>query len=184
MIAFASQGKDGTHVWTVDADGGPPHQITKEPGNQDVPTWSRDGRTIYYTDDRATGRGLWRVPASGGTAVQITRDAGGYLGIESADGKSVLYQPRDGESPVMTVSLSGGPPRQLVKCAGPTAFDVGAQGVYYVACGSAVDPAVHVVDPSTGRDRLLGGLEKYGGEGTRWALRSRQTGERSSTTES
>jgi hypothetical protein len=33
--------------------------------------------------------------------------------------------------------------------------------VYYVACDPSPDPALHVIDPDTGHDRLLGRLEKY-----------------------
>ena len=87
--------------------------------------------------------------------------AAGLLGIESADGKSLVYQPRDGESPLLALSLTGGPTRQLVKCAKPTAFSVASQSLYYVECGSDPNPAVHVMDPSTGRDRLLGRLERF-----------------------
>ncbi len=105
-IAFDSEGNDGQwHIWTIDAEGGPPHQITKDPGNQNVPTWSRDGRTIYFNAERGMGRELWRIPEGGGTAVRVTSDGRGdiHMGIESADGKSVVYQPTDGESPLARV---------------------------------------------------------------------------------
>ena len=59
------------------------------------------------------------------------------------------------------VSLAGGPSRQLlVKCANATAFASEAQGVYYVNV-DLTDSAVHLVDPSTGRDRVLGSMEGY-----------------------
>ena len=45
QIVFDSQGADGHwHIWTVDADGGAPRQITTGSGNENVPTWSHDGR--------------------------------------------------------------------------------------------------------------------------------------------
>jgi dipeptidyl aminopeptidase/acylaminoacyl peptidase len=135
-IAFDSEDNEGKwHIWTIDVEGGPPQQITKDPGNQNVPTWSRDGRSIYFVADRGMGADLWRIPAGGGTAVRVTRD-GGLLGFESADGKSLVYQPRGGESPLLALSLTGGPTRQLVKCAKPTAFCVASQSLYYVECGS------------------------------------------------
>ena len=74
-------------------------------------------------------------------------------------GASVLYQERDGKARLLALSLSGGPTRQLVKCAKPTAF--ACQRIYYVACGSDRDPAVHVMDLSPGQDRLIGRLERY-----------------------
>ena len=84
-----------------------------------------------------------------------------FLGLESPDGKSVLYQPREGESPVLTIPLGGGPARQLVKCAEQTAFAVARQGLYYVPCGPDEAATVHLFDPSTGRDRLLGKLDRF-----------------------
>ena len=34
------------------------------PGDQSVPYWSRDGRWIYFSADRGSGRDIWRVAAS------------------------------------------------------------------------------------------------------------------------
>jgi Tol biopolymer transport system component/DNA-binding winged helix-turn-helix (wHTH) protein len=160
QIAFDAQDdRRHLHVWVVDAEGGRPRQLTNSDGNQNCPTWSRDGRAIYYTEVRGPRKGLWRVPAGGGAPVRITAAAGGYLALESPDGKSVLYQATLGESPVMMMPLSAGRPRQVVTCAQPTGFAVHAEGVYYVECGSADDPAVHLVDLTTGRDRALGKLQ-------------------------
>ena len=106
------------------------------------------------------GRDLWRVSSSGGTTTQVTRDGSGLLGLESADGKSLVYQPDAGESPVLTMSLDGGP-RQLVECAEKEAFAIGLQGLYYVPCGPDESATLHLFDPSTGRDRLLGKLDRF-----------------------
>ena len=92
---------------------------------------------------------------------QVTRGGSGLFACESRDGKSLLYQPKDADSPLLVLPLSGGAPRQLVGCVKPTAFATGPQGVYYVACDSSPDPALHVIDPETGRDRVLGRLEQY-----------------------
>src|SRR5215213_6986466 len=54
----------------------------------------------------------------------------------------------DQESPLLALSLAGGPTRQPVKCAKPTAFAVASQSLYYVECGSDPNPAVHVMDPA------------------------------------
>jgi len=161
-IAFDSHEDDGHwHIWTIDAGGGTPRQITKTPGYQNVPTWSRDGRWIYFSADLGSGRDMWRIPASGGIEERLTRGGSGYFGCESADGKSLLYQRSDGEAPLLVMPLTGGQTRQLVKCVKPAAFSVGRRSVYYVKCGSDPDPEVHVMDPSTGQDRLLGRLERF-----------------------
>jgi len=76
-------------------------------------------------------------------------------------GQSVVYQPKDADSPLLVKPLSGGSPRQLVACVQKTAFGVGLQGVYYVPCDPTADPPLHVIDPDTGRGRRLGTLEQF-----------------------
>jgi len=162
-IAFDARDEDERgQIWTIDVGGGPPHQITTGPaGDRILPTWSRDGRTIYFSSDHGMGRDLWRVSASGGPPVLVTTDGSGALGLESLDGSSVLYQPRAGEAPVLARPLAGGPVRQLVKCAEPTAFGVARQGLYYVPCGSDGAATLHLFDSSTGQDHLLGKLDRF-----------------------
>ena len=157
-IAFDSQNADGHwHVWTIDADGGLPRQITNGLGNETNTAWSSDGRRIYFSADVD----LWRVSANGGTPERVTREGADAWGIEAVDGKSVLYQPRFSEAPLLMMPLGGGPPRQLAHCVKASAFASGPQSIFYVECGSNAAPAVHLTDLRTGRDRLLGRLEKY-----------------------
>ena len=65
------------------------------------------------------------------------------------------------DSPLLALPLTGGTARQLIECVKPSAFGTGPEGVYYVRCDSGPDPELHVMNPGTGRDRLLGRLEKY-----------------------
>lgn len=160
-IAFDASAPGAVHIWTIDAEGGTPRQITTDPGDQSVPTWSHDGKWIYYSDDRGTGRNLWRAPVGGGAAEQLTRTGSGFLGIESADGKSIVYQPRNADSPVLVLPLSGGQPRQLVDCVRQAAFAMAGRTLVYVACEPGTTPALHMVDMVSGQDRVLGRLEKF-----------------------
>jgi WD40-like Beta Propeller Repeat len=144
----------------IDADGGPSRRLTTQAGDQSAPTWSHDGRWIYFSGDQGTGCDIWRVPASGGTLERMTRGASGRFACESADGKQLLFQPKEADSPLMAMALTGGEARQLVACVWWGAFGAGPQGVYYVPCDPSADPPVHVLDLETGRDRRLGMLEK------------------------
>jgi serine/threonine protein kinase len=155
-IAYDSQDSDGRwHVWTIDADGGAPRQITHGPGNEYNTAWSRDGHMIYFGGDVD----LWRVSASGGVPMRVTHDGDQAFGGESADGTSILYQSGTGDTALLVMPMAGGTPRQIAKCVRRTAFGLGPQGIYYVGCGSTA--TAHVIDPSTGHDRVLGTLEKY-----------------------
>jgi Tol biopolymer transport system component/DNA-binding winged helix-turn-helix (wHTH) protein len=161
-IAFDAHTDDWhAHIWTMDVDGGALQRLTTDPGDQNVPYWSRDGRWIYFSADRGTGRDIWRVAATGGPSQQVTRGGSGLFACESADGRSLLYQPKNADSPLLALPLAGGALRQLVACVKANGFAAGPQGVHYVACDPSPDPALHLVDPDTGRDRLLGRLEKY-----------------------
>jgi Tol biopolymer transport system component len=163
-IAFDVKAPDGHyHIWTLDADGGTPRQLTRGAGNQTVPTWSQDGRWVYFSADLGEGgpRNIWRLPAAGGAPEQVTHDGSGALARELADGKSVVYQPNTNDSALLRIPLDGGTPRELVGCVKSAAFDTTASGIFYVACDRGTEPSLHVKDQVTGRDRLLGTLEKF-----------------------
>jgi Tol biopolymer transport system component len=159
-IAFDSLTADGHWgIWIIDADGGSPRRLTALAGDENVPIWSRDGRWIYLSSNRGTARDIWRVSASGGTPERLTRGGSGSFVCETADAKELLFQPKDADSALMMMPLTGGAARQLVPCVRNSAFGLGPQGVYYVPCGPASDPIVHVMDLHTGRDHHLGTLE-------------------------
>ncbi len=65
-------------------------------------------------------------------------------------------QPADSDSPLLALPLTGGAAHQLVGCVKRTAFAAGREDVYYVACDPGPNPELRVINPATGRDRLLG----------------------------
>ena len=54
------------------------------------PSWSRDGRRVYFASRRSGKYEVWKVQLDGGEPVQVTRN-GGHVALESVDGKSVYY---------------------------------------------------------------------------------------------
>jgi serine/threonine protein kinase len=164
-IAFDSHGADSQwDVWTIDADGGSPRRVTSSPADDNGPTWSHDGRFLYFSSNRTRTQAVWRVPAAGGREEQLTRTGGGRC-AETPDGKSLLFQQSTfGSSPLLEVPVAGGPERTLIDCVPRFGFAVTPAGVYHVAC--AGDPRgvpLLLRDAATGRDRLLGTLERPGG---------------------
>ena len=59
----------------------------------EAPSWSGDGKFLYFASDRTGRWEVWKQPLSGGAPRQITRN-GGYASHESRDGKW-LYFSRD-----------------------------------------------------------------------------------------
>lgn len=163
-IAFDAFDPDGrVHVWTIATEGGNPHRVTTHAGDQTVPTWSHDGKWIYFSEDQGGRRELWRIRASGGEPEQITRTGSGFLGIELADGTGtgLLYQPTNADSPLLLLPINGGPSRQLVDCVRSSAFATAGHTVVYVGCEPGSNPALHAFDTISGRDRFRGRLEKF-----------------------
>jgi eukaryotic-like serine/threonine-protein kinase len=157
-IAFDSKGDGGRlAVWTIDADGGSPRRITTGPGDQNTPTWSRDGRWIYFSFNQEGSNDTWRVPANGGSAERVTHGGSAFFAIESMDGKDLLYKRDFADSPLLAQPLAGGPTRQLLPCVAYVNFAVGPAGTYYAACGRGPARSIHLLD-TTGRDRVLGNI--------------------------
>src|SRR5262249_25955114 len=55
------------------------------------PSWSYDGRWIYFASDRSGDLQLWKEHPEGGDAVRVTANGGGRA-FESRDGKYIYYQ--------------------------------------------------------------------------------------------
>ena len=149
----------------VDSRGGIPRRITSESGKQNDPTWSRDGEWIYFSWDQGSTRDIWRTHIKNGTRQRVTHGGGGLVGRESADGQSVLYQPKTFDAPLLAQPLPGGAPITILPCVALTAYSVVPGGIYYVPCQDAVhpdpNPKVHLLNPATGENRRLGSLEGF-----------------------
>ena len=165
-IAFqSSQAGDGhPHIWTVDSEGGSPKQITRDAGDQMDPSWSRDGEWIYFSWTRANDRDIWRTRVRTGSKEQVTH-SGGFMGRESADGRTLLYIPKAADSPLLAQPIAGGAPSPIITCVANTAFSVNASGIFYVPCSKDAkpdpDPFVQVMNPIGGTTREVGRLEKF-----------------------
>ncbi len=100
-ISFTSDAGGGDNVWTMNADGSNPKQITKESFRLlNNPVWTPDGQYIiarkHFTSTRSLGAGeMWLYHASGGDGLQLTvkknsqQDAGEPC--VSPDGRYVYY---------------------------------------------------------------------------------------------
>ena len=160
-IAFDSQRQDvGADLCVIDAGGGRPRRLTSEPCDNGDASWSHDGKWIYFSSDRTGRYEIWRMPSSGGQAEQIT-DKGGYIGFESADGKTLFYI-KEQPSPLFARPLAGGPERQVLEYVGVTRdFAVFEDGIYYGGRFENGKTPILFYQFSTGRSLLLTMAEGY-----------------------
>ncbi|MGH9838843.1 MAG: winged helix-turn-helix domain-containing protein [Blastocatellia bacterium] len=91
QLAFDSA-HAGSHrdIYVINADGSGLRRLTTESSNDSRPSWSHDGKWIYFASNRSGAWQVWRAPAAGGEAVQVTRH-GGREAFESPDGHFIYY---------------------------------------------------------------------------------------------
>jgi Tol biopolymer transport system component/DNA-binding winged helix-turn-helix (wHTH) protein len=91
QIVFDSRVGGEANVYVIDANGGVPRKLETGTRMNSLPSWSHDGKWIYFgsglTHSNLT---LWRVAATGGRAVQLTKTAS-IMPIESPDGEYVYF---------------------------------------------------------------------------------------------
>jgi Tol biopolymer transport system component len=92
-IVFQASPEIHTAIYVVTAEGGRPRRLTIDDARVGAPTWSRDGKWIYFGSKRSGAWQVWRLPSAGGHAVQVTKK-GGFAALESRDGKTLYYAKR------------------------------------------------------------------------------------------
>jgi hypothetical protein len=163
-VAFDSFGEDGHwDIWTVDAEGGPPRRLTADSADHNMPSWSGDGRFVYFSSNHTGAETIWRAPVAGGSEEQAARTGGGRS-QEAPDGRTLFYQRASrGSSPLLAMPLPEGPERTVIDCVPRAGYAIGAAGIYHVGCGDDTLAApLLLLEAATGRDRLLGMLERPG----------------------
>jgi Tol biopolymer transport system component/DNA-binding winged helix-turn-helix (wHTH) protein len=105
-IAFDARVEDHAHIYVVDAEGRNLHAITHGDSDNVVPSWSRDGRFIYYASPRTGSRQIWKHSVENGSEGQLT-EHGGFDPFESYDGRTIYYSKYD-EPGIFSMPASGG----------------------------------------------------------------------------
>jgi len=140
-----------------------PRNLTGDPSNEVHPSWSRDGRWIYYASDITGRMEIWKQPVGGGEAVQLTTE-GGLIARELG---SHLYFTREGESGLFRMPLSGGPAELVLEdfdLFTATSWSVGEDAFYYLDRSDPSNVRVVRHDGERGETiRELGAVRLSGG---------------------
>ena len=129
-IAFDHWLKQGWGVFVIASDGSQVRKLTSDEAPEQIPSWSADGRWVYYASNRTGRFEIWKAPANGGKGTQVTSN-GGYTAFESADGRS-LYYTKEGPPGLWELPLRGGKEKLLLTADVGTEFAVTKDGIYYL----------------------------------------------------
>jgi len=153
-IVFHSSPEGQPEIFLVPVVGGKPRNLTAHPAGDSFPSFSRDGKWVYFSSNRSgKDRLIWKIPASGGEAVQVTNSVGN-VPLESPDGAYLYYVPTiDKPSPLWRVPVSGGVPVKVLEGVVLGNYLVREEGIYYID-RPAGQGGVHYLDNPSGETRL------------------------------
>jgi len=130
VFARWDEAKTNRDVYVVPAAGGTPRRMTTDPAEEGRPSWSRDGKWIYFFSHRTGRSEIWKMPVGGGEAIQITRN-GGHESRESMDGRTLYFTALFAPG-LKSVPAEGGEEREEQPGVRTGGWDVNRYGVAYV----------------------------------------------------
>jgi eukaryotic-like serine/threonine-protein kinase len=150
----------------IDADEGKQVRMTTHPVNDGNPSWSHDGRWIYFDSARTGEQQVWKMPTDGGEAIQLTWD-GGWAPLESPDGKFLYYTKNLRATSVWRVPMGGGQAAKVLE--GLSTYlnlAIVDKGIYFVPLTEAASASsIQFLDLQTHQIRRIASFERPVGSG-------------------
>jgi WD40 repeat protein len=118
-LAFHSNRGGSVQVWTSDADGEHPAQLTHmdQFATTASPRWSPDGQTIVFDSNVSGSYHIYQISADGGRPTALTSGtSSNFIGTYSPDGAWVYFtSDRGGQANIWRVRPAGGEPEQVTR---------------------------------------------------------------------
>ena len=151
-IVFDRRPKDHAQIYMIDSQGRNMRAITEGDYENNVPTWSRDGKSIYFSSNRTGRMELWKQDLGSGVADQVTQH-GGFSALESYDGK-YLYYVKFFSPGIWRMPLTGGEEERIIDQ--PEAWywahwDITDSGLYFFDIAASPRPEIKFYDFQTHR---------------------------------
>jgi Tol biopolymer transport system component/DNA-binding winged helix-turn-helix (wHTH) protein len=146
-IAFDRRPGGPAQIYVIDENGQNMRPVVSGDCDNNVPIWSRDGKSIYFSSNRTGQWEIWKHDLGSGAEAQIT-DHGGFVGHESYDGR-YLYYMKFFSPGIWRVALSGGEEQRITDR--PWGYfwgdwDVTETGIYFLNVDASPRPAVDFYD--------------------------------------
>ena len=107
-VAFDSVAQTPSSMYVVDIGERVPRKLVTDIEDIKYPSWSHDGKWIYFTSGEAQGHKLHRVLAGGGHAEELPSETLALSAVESSDGNYVYFSSRELNLQVKKFALNDG----------------------------------------------------------------------------
>lgn len=167
-IAFEFHPNERSEIYMVEVPGGVPRLLPTIPGSDNLsPSWSRDGKWIYFASKRgAEAFQIWRMPIAGGAPVQMTKH-GGISPVESFDGRYLYYSKYE-RSGVWRMPLQGGEESEVLSDMDPGGWPdwaISQDGIYFLKFGKFPEAELAFFDFAASKTYVVWPVERKLGWG-------------------
>jgi Tol biopolymer transport system component len=168
-IAFEFHPHERSEIYVVEVPGGEPHLVQTIPGSDNLsPSWSRDGKLLYFASKRGDDPfQIWKIPFQGGSPVQLTKN-GGIAPQESSDSKYLYYSKYE-QGGIWKIPLQGGIESEVLSDVGGggnwAEWALRANGIYYLKEDKYPQVAIELFEFATGKTIPIWNLDKEPGWG-------------------
>ena len=168
-IAFEFHPHERSEVYVVEVPGGVPRLVPTNPGSDNLsPSWSRDGKWIYFASKRnAEPFQIWKTPVQGGTPLPLTKH-GGISPVESFDGRYLYYSKYEHAGIWRLPLQGGGEESEVLSDLEPWGWPnwaLSPEGIYFLKAGKFPQAELAFYDFANGKTNVLWPLEKKAGWG-------------------
>lgn len=134
LIAYDARPSGSCDIFLVKPNGDSTTVCVGSPAEDAIPTWSRDGRSIYFASNRTGKYQIWKKTLGMDDPVQITRD-GGLIAFESFDGRSIYYM-KLGPPGIWKATVTGEHPKLILDKKGwYGSWALCKDGIYFINDG-------------------------------------------------
>jgi len=161
-IAFGWKQAERSEIYIADRLERVPRKFVTDVREISNPSWSHDGKWIYFRSYGPLGQKLYRSPANGGKAIPLPGGPDGVSVEESLDGDTVYFAAREWHTPLHMLSLTEKFPQSIVPGVPEVlTFDLwtlAKSGIFFVP--AEAPKSLRYFDFRTGTGRELFAAEK------------------------
>jgi Tol biopolymer transport system component/DNA-binding winged helix-turn-helix (wHTH) protein len=156
-LTFSTEVDGHFNLYTVRVTGGIPERLTRAEDDHLLPSFSRDGLSVYFHSKKSGTDQIWKTPVSGGRLVQVTRH-GGVQALESWDGTYLYYTKQyfdRGPSGIWRMRLPDGEEEKVVDAAPTLGWNLFREGLVYLNVSNPALPTLCFLESTGGVTRQI-----------------------------